>query len=220
MDVVIAGGHGSIARHLGRMLVERGDRVRGLIRKEEQRADLEQLGVEPVLLDLEADDVARYAEAIADADAVVFAAGAGPGSGPERKETVDYGGAAKLVAAAGQAGVGRYVIISSMGAGAPPPEREDDDVFAVYLRAKAKADEELMASDLDWTVLRPGRLTDDAGEGRVTLAPSVERGEVPREDVAAVLVAILDDDRTIGAVLEVVAGDTPVADAVGEAVAR
>lgn len=210
MDVVIAGGHGAVARHLGRMLAGRGDRVRGLIREDEQRPDLEQLGVEPVLLDLEEATVDGYVSAIAGADAVVFAAGAGAGSGAARKETVDYGAAVKLLAASRSAGVPRYVMISSMGAEDPPA---DDDVFSVYLRAKARADRELMDSDRDWTVVRPGRLTDDDGDGRVTLARRVDRGAIPREDVAAVLVAVLDEPRTVGHVLEVVAGDTPIADA-------
>lgn len=217
MDVVIAGGHGAVARHLGRMLAARGDRVRGLIRKEEQRPALEELGVEPVLLDLEAADVDGYRDAIAGADAVVFAAGAGPGSGPGRKETVDHGAAVKLLEASQDAGVPRYVMISSMGADDPPPEG-DDDVFAVYLRAKARADEALTASDRRWTVVRPGRLTDDDGRGRVSLAEHVERSEIPREDVAAVLLAVLDDDRTVGRVLEVVAGDAPIPKAVERAV--
>jgi uncharacterized protein YbjT (DUF2867 family) len=212
VDIVIAGGHGTVARHLGRLLAERGDRVRGLIRKPEQRGDLEQLGVDPVLLDLEEASVDGYRDAIAGADAAVFAAGAGPGSGAARKETVDHGAAVKLAEAARAAGVGRYVMVSAMGTDDPP---DGDDVFAVYLRAKARADRELMASDLDWTVVRPGRLTDDEGTGRVELARHVDRGEVPREDVAAVLVAVLDDDRTSGHVFELVGGDTPVHDAIG-----
>lgn len=209
MDVAIAGGHGTVARHLGRMLATRGDRVRGLIRDPRQRPDLVELGVEPVLLDLEAADVDAYARAIAGADAVVFAAGAGPGSGPERKETVDYGAAVKLLAAARRAGTDRYVMVSAMGTDDPPG---GDDVFSVYLRAKARADQQLTVSDRAWTVVRPGRLTDDPGTGKVTLARHVPRGEVPREDVAAVLLAVLDDDRTVGHVLEVVGGDTPVRD--------
>ncbi|MBW3619168.1 MAG: SDR family oxidoreductase [Actinobacteria bacterium] len=210
MDVVIAGGHGAVARHLGRMLADRGEHVRGLIRDEGQRGHLERDGVEPVLLDLEAADADAYRGAIAGADAVVFAAGAGAGSGAARKETVDYGAAAKLLTASRDAGVDRYVMISSMGAGDPPPEREGDDVFAVYLRAKAKADRELMASDRAWTVVRPGRLTDEPGGGHVALAAHVERGAIAREDVAAVLAAVLDDDRTVGHVFEVVAGPTSI----------
>jgi uncharacterized protein YbjT (DUF2867 family) len=189
------------------MLSERGDRVRGLIRNEAQSDDLRAVGATPVVVDLEEASAAEIAEAIKGADAVVFAAGAGPGSGAVRKETVDYAAAVKLVEAAQIAGAQRYIIISSMGADDPPP---GDDVFAVYLRAKARADQAVMDSDRAWTVVRPGRLTNDPGTGRVALARHVERGQIPREDVAAVIVAALDDDRTIGQVFEVVSGDSEI----------
>jgi uncharacterized protein YbjT (DUF2867 family) len=210
VDVVIAGGHGKIGRALGRMLAERGDRARGLIRNPGHQDELRSIGVEPVLCDLEAGD-ADVGAAISGADAIVFAAGAGAGSGPERKWTVDYGGAAKLIAAAEIAGVRRYAIVSSVGAGNPP---SGDDTFSIYLQAKAKADRELMESGLDWTVVRPGRLTDGPGTGRIAAGPSVERGEIPREDVAATLVAVLDHDNTIGVAFEEVGGEVPVEEAV------
>jgi nucleoside-diphosphate-sugar epimerase len=210
MDVVIAGGHGRIGMRLGRLLAERGDRARGLIRKPEHRDDLEAAGIEPVVCDLEAGDC-DVAAAIDGADAIVFAAGAGPGSGADRKWTVDYAGAVKLIVAARARGVARYAMLSSMGAGSPP---SDDDVFSVYLRAKAKADQELQASGLDWTIARPGRLTDDPGSGRVRAAAKVERGEIPRDDVAATLLALLDEPGTIGVVFELVAGETPIREAV------
>jgi uncharacterized protein YbjT (DUF2867 family) len=213
VDVVIAGGHGQIALHLSRMLSQRGDRVRGLIRDELQSNDLRAVGSEPVVVDLEQASAAEIAEAITGADAVVFAAGAGPGSGATRKETVDYEGAVKLLEAAQVAGAQRYVMISSMGADNPP---SGDQVFNVYLRAKARADQAVMDSDRAWTVVRPGRLTNDAGTGRVRLARHVNRGEVPREDVAAVIVAVLDDDRTIGHVFELVGGDSDIGTALSE----
>jgi nucleoside-diphosphate-sugar epimerase len=215
VDVAIAGGHGQIALHLSRMLSQRGDRVRGLIRNPDHTDDVRRAGAEPVVLDLEQASAADVADAIAGADAVVFAAGAGPGSGAARKETVDYEGAVKLLEAARTAGAQRYVMISAMGTDDPPRasgsepaggEPTGEDVFAVYLRAKARADQALMASDRAWTVVRPGRLTNDPGSGRVTLARHVRRGEVPREDVAAVVAAALDDDRTIGRVFEIVGG--------------
>jgi uncharacterized protein YbjT (DUF2867 family) len=210
MDVAIAGGHGKIARHLSRMLSDRGDRVRGLIRDESQSKDLEEDGATPVVVDLEQAEAADLAGAISGADAVVFAAGAGPGSGAARKETVDHEGAVKLLEAARLADVGRYVIVSAMGTDEPP---DGDDVFSVYLRAKARADRAVMDSDLAWTVVRPGGLTDDAGTGHVDLARHVSRGKVSREDVAAVLMAVLDDDRTHRHVFEVVGGDSPIPDA-------
>lgn len=210
MDVVIAGGHGKIGLQLGRMLAERGDRVRGLIRKPEQADDLVEAGVEPVLCDLEAD--ADVAGAIEGAEAVVFAAGAGPGSGAERKWTLDYGGAAKLIEAARAQGARRYLMVSSMGAADPPAD--GGEVFGEYLRAKAKADRELEASGLDHTIVRPGMLTDDPPAGAIEIGNSLERGEVPRADVVAVLAAALPAPNTIGKAFEVVSGDTPVEDAV------
>ena len=209
--ITIAGGHGQIALLLGTQLFERGDQPVGLIRDDALGDDLRDRGIEPVLLDLEAASVDRYAAAINGSDAVVFAAGAGPGSGAERKETVDFAAAVKLREAAEAAGVPRYVMVSAMGTDDPPL---DDDVFSVYLRAKARADRDLAASSLAWTIVRPGRLTDDDPTGRVRAARHVPRGEVPRADVAAVLGAVLADDTTIGRVFEVVGGDTPITDAV------
>ncbi|HEX2027875.1 MAG TPA: NAD(P)H-binding protein [Nitriliruptorales bacterium] len=214
MDVAIAGGHGQVARRLTRMLAARDDRVLGIIRKSEQAGDLRDVGAEPVLLDLEDVTVEGLAQAIAGAAAVVFAAGAGPGSGAARKETVDYGAAVKLIGAARQVGVDRYVMVSAMGTDDPP---QGDEVFAVYLRAKARADEELQASGLRWTIVRPGRLTNDPGTGRVSLARHVDRAAIPREDVAAVLAAVLADDRTVDHVFEVVSGDTPIDEAIRRA---
>jgi uncharacterized protein YbjT (DUF2867 family) len=208
MDVVIAGGHGKIALRLGRLLSERGDRARSLIRNPDHAADVEAVGAEPVRFDLEKDD--DLASVVRGADAVVFAAGAGPGSGPERKRTVDYGGAVKLVDAARDGGVRRYLMISSIGADDPSAGSEE---MRPYLQAKADADAALVASGLDYTIVRPGFLTDDPGTARVTAGPDVERAEIPREDVAAVLVGALDQPRTIGKTFVVVSGDTPIPDA-------
>ncbi|HEX7291714.1 MAG TPA: SDR family oxidoreductase [Conexibacter sp.] len=213
MNVVIAGGHGQVARRLARLLVARGDTVFGLIRKREHIDDLRADGSEPVLIDLEAAGPEEVAEAIKGADAVVFAAGAGPGSGPERKLTVDRDGAIKLLEAAGSAGVPRYVMISSVGAESPP---DDDDVFSVYLRAKAEADAALMASDRDWTIVRPGFLTDDPGTGRVRIQTEPIREQVPRDDVAAVLATVLHEPRSVGLVVYVVAGDDPIEQALAK----
>jgi uncharacterized protein YbjT (DUF2867 family) len=216
MVVAIAGGHGKIGLRLTRLLSGRGDEVRSLIRRAEHADDVRAAGGEPVVCDLEAAGDDEVAEAVRDAGAIVFAAGAGPGSGPERKWTMDHGGAVKLITAAGATGIRRYVIVSSMGA---DPDAPGDDTFAVYLRAKGKADADLAASGLDYTIVRPGGLTDDPGTGRVTLAPKVERGSVPRDDVAAVLAAVLQEPGTAGLTLELVSGDVPVDEAVA-AVAR
>jgi uncharacterized protein YbjT (DUF2867 family) len=170
-----------------------------------------QAGAEPAVVDLEHASEEEVAQAIAGCDAVVFAAGAGPGSGSARKETMDYGGAVKLIAAAKEAGVGRYVIVSSMGAN---PETAGDDTFSVYLRAKGRADDAVRASGLDWTVVRPGGLTNDPGKGRVRLGENISRGQVPRDDVAAVLVAVLDSPNAIGRTVDLIGGDTQVAEAI------
>jgi uncharacterized protein YbjT (DUF2867 family) len=207
VDVAIAGGHGQVARRLARLLVERGDRVRGLIRKPEHESALRADGAEPVLCDLEAAEPAQLAEAIDGADAVVFAAGAGPGSGAERKMTMDRDGAIKLIEAARSAGVQRYVIVSSVGAESPPA---GEDVFSAYLRAKADADAAVVASALDWTVVRPGMLTDEAGEGRARIQTEPIRERVSRDDVAAVLAAVLHEPRSAGLTIYVVGGGEPI----------
>ncbi|MGC1166614.1 MAG: SDR family oxidoreductase [Solirubrobacterales bacterium] len=210
MDVVIAGGHGRIGLQLGKLLAEGGDRVRGLIRRPEQADALVAGGIEPVLCDLEADE--GLAATVHGADAIVFAAGAGPGSGAERKWTLDYGGAAKLIEAARAEGVRRYVMVSSMGAGDPPAE--GGDVFSEYLRAKAKADRELEASGLDYTIVRPGSLTDEPPSGKVTVGDGLERGQIGRADVTAVLGAVLPAPNAVGKTFELISGETPVEEAV------
>lgn len=215
MRVVIAGGHGKIALALERLLSQRGDSVAGLIRNPAQTPDLEAAGAEAIVVDLEHSSVAEVAEQLHGADAVVFAAGAGPGSGAARKETVDRAAAVLLADAAVEARVRRYLMVSSMGADRRASDEATDPVFAAYLRAKAAADEDVLArADLQTTVVRPGHLTDDAGAGRVQLAASTGRGNVPRQDVAAVLVAVLDAPETAGHTFELISGDTPIADAV------
>jgi nucleoside-diphosphate-sugar epimerase len=210
MDVAIAGGHGNVARRLARRLVARGDSVRALIRNPDHGDDVRADGSEPVPCDLEQVDVAEVARAVAGADAVVFAAGAGPGSGAGRKWTMDRDGAIKLVDAARSAGVERYVMISSIGAENPPA---GDDVFSAYLRAKAEADRALAESGLDFTIVRPGRLTNDPPTGRVTIGSSAPRGSISRGDVAAVLLAALEGETTIGKAFELVSGETPIPEA-------
>jgi uncharacterized protein YbjT (DUF2867 family) len=210
---VIAGGHGQIARRLARLLSSRGDDVVGLVRRPTHLHDVEQDGASAVVLDMETASVAEVARVLDGADAAVFAAGAGPGSGIARKDTVDRASAVLLADAAEEAGVDRFVQISSMGTdlvahGAVPPGV--DEVFVAYLRAKAAAEDDLRRrSGLAWTILRPGGLTNDPGTGLVTLAPRVSRGSVPRDDVASVVAALLSDRRTAGATLELTSGDMP-----------
>jgi uncharacterized protein YbjT (DUF2867 family) len=215
MRVVIAGGHGKIALILERLLSQRGDTAVGLIRNPDHVADLAAAGAQPVVIDLEAAAVADVAAHLQDADAVVFAAGAGPGSGAARKETVDRDAAILLADAAEAAGVRRYVMISAMGADAEAPDDVGDPVFVAYLRAKGAADDAIRArEELDATVVRPGHLTNGPGTGRVELSDQTGRGDIPREDVAAVLLAVLDTPATAGQTFEVISGDTPITEAV------
>ncbi len=209
MDVVVAGGHGKVGLRLLRLLADSGHRARGLIRNPDHEADLRELGAEPVLCDIESlDDISDCCQG---ADAVVFAAGAGPGSGVERKRTVDYGGAAKLVEAARKNGIERYVIVSAISVDRPD---EWSDQMRPYYEAKRDADERVLESGLSYTIVRPGGLTDEPGTGLVTVGTDLEQGEIPREDVAATLVAVLETPSSVGKVFELVSGDTPVEDAV------
>jgi uncharacterized protein YbjT (DUF2867 family) len=211
--VVIAGGHGKIALILERLLSERGDSVAGFIRNPDHAADLQAAGAEALVVDLENASVDDVAVHLQGADAVVFAAGAGPGSGAARKETVDRDAAILLAEAAEVANVRRYVMISGIGADANAPHTRDE-VFTAYLRAKGAADDNVLArKGLDTTIVRPGHLTNDSGTGRVTVAIHTDRGDIPREDVAAVLLAVLDTPSTAGQTFELISGETPIAEA-------
>jgi uncharacterized protein YbjT (DUF2867 family) len=217
MRIVIAGGHGQVGIRLGRLLAERHHTAVGLIRSPAQIADLRAVRMVPIVVDLEEASVEEVSGVLTGADAVAFCAGAGAGSGIPRKDTVDRGTAVLLADACERAGVERYVLLSSMGVdkvrdGAAP--EGVDEVFVAYLRAKLAAEEDLRGRDLTWTILRPGRLTDEPATGRVELAASVERGDVSRDDVAAVLAAVLETSAAAGSVLELVGGDVPVDEAV------
>src|SRR5215203_4228577 len=204
MKVLVTGAHGKTARRLVRILTEDGHEVRGLVRKEEQMPDVEADGAEAVLVDLEEEDVEGC-------DAIVFAAGAGPGSGAARKETMDYGGAVKLVEAAEKHVVRRYLMLSSMGAGDPGSGSE---AMQPYLFAKARADERLQESDLDYTIIRPGSLTEEEGAGRIEAAEVLgRRGEIPREDVARTFAEALEMPNTYRKTFEIIGGETPIREA-------
>ena len=207
MIVALAGAHGKIAMRLTTLLSRTGDEVIGLIRNPDHAADVERQGASPVLCDLEQATAEEIAAAITGADAAVFAAGAGPGSGAERKLSMDRDGAIKLLEATQAAGVPRFLIISSVGAEDPPA---GDDVFSVYLRAKSEADQAVQASDRDWTIVRPGRLTVDPGQGRVRIDLEPFQGEIPRDDVAALLARLLKDARSARMILYVNGGSDPL----------
>ncbi|WP_405856624.1 NAD(P)H-binding protein [Streptomyces sp. NBC_00090] len=212
MRIVIAGGHGQIALRLERLLSAGGHEVAGIIRRPEQGDDLRAAGAEPVVLDLESASAEMVAAVLQGADAAVFAAGAGPGSSVDRKDTVDRAAAVLFADAAERAGVRRYVVVSSMGADAA---HAGDEVFDAYLRAKGAADDAVRSrTGLDWTILRPGSLTNDAGTGLVRLEARTGPGMIPRDDVAAVLAELLDTPATAGLTLELTSGSTPLSVAV------
>ena len=209
MDVLVVGGHGKVGLRLLRLLAAAGHRARGVVRDPAQAGDLEAAGAEPVVLDVEREELVGAASG---ADAVVFAAGAGPGSGPARKRTVDLGGALKLIDAARANDLRRYVMVSSIGAADPPA---GDEGMAPYLQAKAAADDALLRSGLDYTIVRPGGLTDEPGTGRIAVAPSLgRRGSIPRDDVAATLLAVLETPGAVGKTFELISGETEIPDAI------
>jgi uncharacterized protein YbjT (DUF2867 family) len=209
MDVLVVGGHGKVAMRLLKLLADRGDSPRGLIRDTGQVADLEEIGAQPIVLDIENKEIG---DAAAGSDAVVFAAGAGAGSGPARKQTVDFRGAVNLAEAAKRNGISRYVMISAMGVN--HPERWSGQM-GPYYEAKAAADDAITHSGLDYTIVRPGMLTDDPGTGMVAVAEQLETGgSIPRDDVALVIFEMLGADNTIGKAFDLLSGETPAAEAV------
>lgn len=215
MRIVIAGGHGKIALRLERLLSASGHQPVGLVRNPDHAADLEAVGAEFVVCDLESSTASELAKHLDGADAVVFAAGAGPGSGTDRKATVDRDAAILLADAAELAAINTYLMVSAMGVDEEPPA-DTEPVFAEYLRAKGAADADLRSrEDLDYTILRPGRLTDDPGTGKVNLASHVERGSISRDDVAIVLAHLLVTPAN-GQTLELITGDTDITQAVHE----
>jgi uncharacterized protein YbjT (DUF2867 family) len=215
--IAVVGGHGQIARLLHPLLAERGHTPVALVRREEHRQELERDGVEVRMLDIEGASAEDFARAVEGCQAVVFAAGGGPDGNLERKRTVDLEGSTKSVEAAHSLGIRRFVQVSAIGVDDPLPD-DTQPVWRAYVEAKRDADAALRASDLDWTILRPGRLTDDPPTGQVELGTDVARGEVTRADVAAVLAAVVDDDRTIGRQWNLVGGSQPIDAAVTSAV--
>ena len=212
MRIAIAGGHGQIARQLSTLLADGGHEPVALIRNSDQEADVAASGATPLVIDLEHCDDSELAEALTGCDAVVFAAGSGPGSTAERKLSVDRDGAILLADAAVQAGIRRYIMLSSRGA--DTYDGDSDDIFQIYLRAKSEADAAVRGNDqLDWTIVRPGSLTDDSPTGKVRAGAEVE-GSIPRGDVAALIATLLATGAGVGAQFEVVSGETPIAEAV------
>ncbi|NGN93142.1 SDR family oxidoreductase [Nocardioides sp. KC13] len=213
MRIAIVGGHGKVALHLHPILAAAGHIPLALVRSESYRAELEGLGAEVGLLDIENQDADAFAAAFAGCDAVVFTAGGGPDGNKERKRTVDLEGATKSIAGAEAAGIKRFVQVSAISVDEPVPA-DAGEVWTAYVEAKRDADIALRDSDLEWTILRPGGLTDEPATGRVKLAPKLERDTIPRADVAAVIAAVIDDPATVGKQWELVSGDLSVDEAI------
>lgn len=211
--VAIIGAHGKVGQQLMRLLYDRSDDFVGIVRSTEHADDVYRLGGEGVLLNIESASVEQLADAIAGCDAVVFTAGAGAGSGVERKRTVDYGGSVLAAAAAQRAGIRRFVQVSAWGVD-QPVSPDADETWAAYVAAKHEADAALRASPLDWTILRPGALTTNDGTGRITIADEVPRGSISRADLARLIIEVLDEPRSSGHSWEVTNGDVPVDEAI------
>ncbi|KQQ00657.1 MULTISPECIES: SDR family oxidoreductase [unclassified Rathayibacter] len=214
--VAVIGAHGKIGQRILHLLYDAGHESVGVVRNPDHAEDIIRLGSEPLVHDLESSSAADLAAALEGVDALVFTAGAGPDSGVERKRTVDLGASVLSQEAAALAGIRRFVQISAIGVDEPLPE-DTDEGWRAYVDAKRDADTALRATDLDWTILRPGTLTSDDGTGRIALAETVERGSIPRDDVAATVLAVLADPTSIGRTWELVAGDVPIEDAVAQA---
>lgn len=214
MRIAVIGGNGQIARLLTTQLIQRGHRVTSVIRNPDYVDSLKELGADPVVADLEQSTPTDLAKQLGHVDAVVFAAGAGPGSTAERKLTLDRDGAILSADAAELANVRRFVVVSAIGT--DTFDRDSDDVYQVYLRAKSEADANIRgrSAKLDWTIVRPGGLTDDEATGLVKVGEQVERGSIPRADVAAVIAALLDRHAGIHKQFEVVSGDVEIGSAV------
>ena len=211
--IAIVGGHGQVARHLLIALRRSEHTPVALVRREAYREELEGLGAEVRILDIEADDADAFAAAFEGSDAVVFAAGGGPDGNIERKRTVDLEGSLKSIEGAKKAGIRRFVQVSAIGVDQPVPAHTEP-VWRASVEATRDADAALRGSGLDWTIIRPGRLTDDPARDAVLLAEEVERGEISRADVAAVLAAVLDEPGSVNRQLDLVNGTERVADAV------
>ena len=214
--VAIVGGSGKVARHIITQLRARRDDAVAIFRNPDRFDELAELGAIPIALDVETATVEQLAAVLVGADAVVFSAGAGGGD-PARTRSVDFDGAVKTLEATRAAGVRRFVIVSAIHAGGPIPVDEDNSMF-VYYQAKHDADVEVEASGLNWTILRPGSLTDDAPTGRFTVGDTVPDGSVSRADVAAAVIAAIDDPRTVGHAWELTNGDRSIVEAVAELV--
>lgn len=207
--IFIIGGAGKIARRLAQRLAERGHEARSMFRHDAQESELRALGAQPVRGDLLELDVDGLAALMAGSEAVVFAAGAGGKGGMEMTNAIDGRGLELAVAAAQRADIGRFVLVSAF----PEAGRAKvmSERFENYMQVKKLADVHLAESDLDWVILRPGTLLDTPGTTKVRAGLAIPYGEVARDDVAAVLLEIIERPAISRTIIELTQGETPVA---------
>ena len=211
MKVFIIGVSGAVGGLLARNLIDRGDDVAGLVRRDEQRSDLAARGVEAhvaELADLTADSLAPM---LTGADVVVYTAGSNGGK-REVTAAIDGEGVVKALEAARLAGVGRFVLVSVLPEAGRGHDLGADVEF--YFAVKKLIDVTVSMSDLDWLILRPSLLVDRNGIGTVALGPAQPHDEIPREDVAVTLALLLHEPRIRRRILELTQGTTPIAWAV------
>ncbi|KZX22707.1 SDR family oxidoreductase [Rathayibacter tanaceti] len=213
--IAVIGAHGKVGQQILHLLYDAGHESVGVIRNPEHAEDIVRLGSEPLVHDLEDTTPEAFAEALGHVDGMVFTAGAGPDSGPDRKRTVDLGASVLSQRAAALSGVQHFVQISAIGVDEPLPD-DTEAGWKAYVEAKRDADAALRDSGLAYTILRPGGLTNDEGIGRITLGTAVEKGSIPRADVAATVLAVLAQPTSIGKSWELVSGSTPIDDAVAQ----
>jgi uncharacterized protein YbjT (DUF2867 family) len=210
--IVVVGGHGKIALSLAELLSSTGHHVHSLVRNPDHEADVSATGAMPVIADIEALSAEELSEIFTGNDTIVFAAGAG-GASPERTYAVDRDAAIRTMDAAAHAGVNRYIMLSYRGASLDHGVPEDNSFFA-YAEAKAAADEHLRTSPLKWTIVAPGALSSEPASGNIDVGDGATSENVSRDNVARVLAAVIDSDKTIGHTIEFMDGSTPIGDAI------
>lgn len=210
MKVFIIGANGQIGQHLIGLLNEHENHTPvAMVRKQEQADVYKEEGVEAVLADLEG-SVDEIADAAKGCDAIVFTAGSGGHTGPDKTLLIDLDGAVKSVEAAEKAGIKRFIIVSALQA----HRRENwSDQIKPYYVAKHYADKMVEQSGLTYTIIRPGGLLNGAGTGNVKAAEDIRTGSIPREDVARTIVAALDEENTYYKSFDLISGELPIQDA-------
>lgn len=216
VNVVVIGGHGKIAQLATPLLVEAGYTVTSIIRDPAQEETIRSLGATPHVFDVETATQQDFVEAFTGQDAIIWSAGAGGGN-PARTYAVDRDAAIASIDAAEEAGVKRYIMVSYHGSSLDHGVPEDHS-FYPYAQSKALADEHLMGSELDGTILGPGALTLEEPSGRIRrvgrqsaedLGPEESR-DTSRGNVARVIVAALQSEHSIRRVFDFVDGNTPI----------